>query len=77
MNKKIIIAIISLILAGSIGFGIYYGVSHKNKIETIDNSTYIETTAGEWVENYDFDESFAEKDLNSYKEHSLPPVTLN
>ena len=46
-------------------------------VKTIENTSVLTTQANEWVENYDFSSDDKDDDINSYKEHTLPPIKLN
>ena len=77
LKTKIIIAVLSVSIAASaIGAGVYYG-THKKDVETVENTSVLTTQANDWVEDYDFASSDENDELNSYKKHTLPPVTLN
>ena len=77
LKTKILIAVISVaVTASAVSAGIYYG-THKNDVKTIENTSVLTTQANEWVENYDFSSDDKDDDINSYKEHTLPPIKLN
>lgn len=72
-KKKIIIAIVAVVLTIATVVGIYFIVHNKKEVETVSNTP--ETTIDSWVEDYDFHND-EDTSLQGYEDRELPSITL-
>ena len=73
INKKIIAGVVAAAVTVSGGVGIYFATRDKGGGEP---KMVTSTTASDWVENYDFNET-TNPDANVYENHTLPAITIN